>query len=539
MKNTHPPPAWLKDAVFYQIYPQSFYDTNGDGIGDLPGIIAKLDYIQSLGVTALWLNPIFTSPFGDAGYDISDFYQVAPRYGTNRDLQRLCAEAHRRGMRVCLDLVAGHSSNQHPWFLASAKPEKNKYSDWYVWTDSAWTSETGAVRGCSERDGGYLPNFFCFQPALNYGHAKPDPKKKWQLPVTHPAVQAVRRELKNIMKFWLDLGADGFRVDMASSLVRGDADGAGLRELWRFYRQWLDRDYPEAVLISEWSNPRRAIGSGFDIDFMIHFNEPAYYKLLGTAWEAGGGVATQVFFDRQGRGDVAEFLSSYLRNFRATRGRGYISLPTGNHDFPRHSRGRAERDLRVIYAMLFTMPGVPFIYYGDEIGMKYLENLTSKEGSYQNRTGTRTPMQWDSARNAGFSTAPPAKLYLPVDGRAAAPTVARQERDPQSLLNLTRRLLVLRRRHPALGNTGDFRPVYAKKKSYPLVYERRLNGARCWVAVNPTNRPLQVTLPAVAGAEKLEALDADLTKRGTKTTLTMKPVSFGIWSVAGTRGSAH
>jgi maltose alpha-D-glucosyltransferase/alpha-amylase len=180
MKNIkHVSPRWLETAVFYQIYPQSFYDTNGDGIGDLRGIIAKLDYIRSLGVTALWLNPIFESPFGDAGYDISDFYRVAPRYGTNADLVRLCRQAHQRGMKVCLDLVPGHTSNQHPWFLNSARPEKNKFTNWYIWTDSVWNSQGGtgapseprAVRGFSNRDAGYIPNFFYFQPALNYGYA--------------------------------------------------------------------------------------------------------------------------------------------------------------------------------------------------------------------------------------------------------------------------------------------------------------------------------------------------------------------------------
>ncbi|MDD5200232.1 MAG: alpha-amylase family glycosyl hydrolase [Terrimicrobiaceae bacterium] len=530
----HRPPSWLETANFYQIYPQSFYDTNGDGIGDIPGIIAKLDYIQSLGISALWLSPVFESPFGDAGYDVSDFYKVAPRYGSNSDLERLFEEAHRRGMRICLDLVAGHTSNQHPWFKASAQAKKNRYTNWYVWTDSAWTAdEPNAVRGFSDRDGGYLPNFFSFQPALNYGYAKPDPAKKWQLPISDPAVQAVRRELGKIMKFWLDLGADGFRVDMAASLVRGDADGRGIRELWRSYRQWLDKDYPEAVLIAEWCNPRRTIGAGFDIDFLIHFGEPAYNALLGTPWGANGEPAHRppVFFDRKGRGDIRRFLDNYLPHYRATRGRGYISLPTGNHDFPRHRRGREERDQRVIYAMLFTMPGVPFLYYGDEIGMRYIENLTAREGSYANRTGTRTPMQWRRGRNAGFSTAPSSQLYLPVDPAPDAPNVEQQERDPKSLLNLTRRFLALRLDHPALGNLGGFRPIHAKAKKYPFVYERFLRGERFWIAINPTERAIKVALPAIESAETVEALDAELTAGSRKSDLLMEPVSFGIFRI--------
>src|ERR1700735_3368692 len=147
-----PGPKWLQTAVFYQVYPQSYYDSNGDGIGDLPGITAKLDYIYSVGCNAIWLNPIFESPFGDAGYDVADFYRVAARYGTNNDLVQLCREAHDRGMKVCLDLVAGHSSNQHPWFLKSAAVEKNKYSNWYIWTGSVWDNETRSVNGFSQRD---------------------------------------------------------------------------------------------------------------------------------------------------------------------------------------------------------------------------------------------------------------------------------------------------------------------------------------------------------------------------------------------------
>jgi maltose alpha-D-glucosyltransferase/alpha-amylase len=531
---THQPPRWLETAVFYQIYPQSFCDTNGDGIGDLPGIISKLDYLQSVGITALWLSPVFESPFGDAGYDVADFYNVAARYGTNKDLARLFKEAHRRKMRVCLDLVAGHSSNQHPWFKASSQPEKNKYTNWYVWTDSAWNgTEANAIRGLSDRDAGYLPNFFYFQPALNYGYAKPDPKKKWQLPVTHPDVQAVRQELKKIMKHWLDLGCDGFRVDMAASLVRGDADGSGLRALWRFYRQWLDKDYPEAVLIAEWCNPRRAIEAGFDIDFLIHFSEPAYNILLGTPWSQElKPHRPPVFFDRNGKGDITRFLKNYLPHYQKTKGRGYISLPTGNHDFPRHSRHRNERDLRVIHAMLLTMPGTPFIYYGDEIGMRYLENLTAKEGSYQNRTGTRTPMQWSKGRNAGFSTAPASKLYLPVDPAPNAPTVAEQDGDPASLLNQTRGLLALRRMHPALGNASGFRPIYAKKNTYPFVYERFLGKERIWIAINPSEQKFTIPLPRIKSAEILSALDSSLTASPAgQAILTMKPVSFGIFAI--------
>ena len=218
-------PDWLEKAVFYEIYPQSFYDSNCDGIGDLPGILQKLDYLQYLGVNAIWLNPCFDSPFQDAGYDVRDYYKIAARYGTNDDARHLFDEAHRRGIHILLDLVPGHTSIEHPWFQASARHERNEYSDWYIWTDSGWTWEVPGLRlvnGYGDRDATFITNFFYCQPALNFGFANPDPRYPWQSPVDAPGPQRVRQEMRNIMKFWLDLGCDGFRVDMAASLIKND-----------------------------------------------------------------------------------------------------------------------------------------------------------------------------------------------------------------------------------------------------------------------------------------------------------------------------
>ncbi len=279
-----PTPSWLSNAIFYEIYPQTFRDTNGDGIGDLSGIIEKLDYIASLGCNAIWLNPCFVSPFGDAGYDVADFYKVAPRYGTNQDMVRLFQETKKRGIKVCLDLVAGHTSAEHPWFKESCRHVRNKYSNWYIWTDSVWDKGgegVSMVHGHAERDGNFLANFYYFQPALNYGYAQPDPTKPWQLPVSHPAVQEVRQELKNIIRYWLDLGADGFRVDMAGSLVKNDPDLKETMKLWHEVREMFDSEYPDAVLMSEWSDPQKSILGGFHVDFMLAFgNPPAYNALL-------------------------------------------------------------------------------------------------------------------------------------------------------------------------------------------------------------------------------------------------------------------
>jgi maltose alpha-D-glucosyltransferase/alpha-amylase len=526
-----PGPGWLATAVFYQIYPQSFYDANGDGIGDLAGIIAKLDYIKSLRCTAIWLNPIFDSPFGDAGYDVRDFRKVAPRYGTNADLKCLFKEAHSRNLHVVLDLVAGHTSVEHPWFKASAKATRNRYSDYYIWTSSVWQNAAGLpqVNGYSNRDGNYVTNFFWFQPALNYGFAKPDPAQTWQQPLDAPGPRAVKAELKTMMQFWLDQGCDGFRVDMASSLIRNDPGGYGIKNFWREIRGWLDKDYPEAVLISEWSNPKQAIGAGFHVDFMIHCGEPAYQMLCNPWGEVRGGTKVHGgYFHREKPDNLEGFLSNYLAHYRATRKAGFISLPTGNHDFARFGHGRSNAEQRVFYALLLTMPGVPFIYYGDEIGLPFQEGLTSKEGAYS-RTGTRTPMQWKNGRNAGFSKAAAKRLYLPVQTRTDRPTVESAEANPDSLLHLVRHLLALRCKYDALGNLGAFKPLRMEggAVNVPFVYQRGKGKKAIVVAINSSSKIIRATLPLEVARKPLLAENVEVIGRN----LCMQPVSYGVFSV--------
>jgi glycosidase len=402
-----PGPKWLETAVFYQIYPQSFFDSDGDGIGDLPGIKAKLDYVRSIGCNAIWINPIYESPFGDAGYDVADYYKVAPRYGTNDDLKNLCAEAHKRGMHLCLDLVAGHTSIAHPWFQQSALDQPNRYSNCYIWTpELERVPGSQPFPGDHHRTDRYLPNFFPFQPALNYGFARPDPKEPWQLPTTDPACLAVREELKRVMKFWLDSGADGFRVDLAFSLIRNDPDHQAISALWRYYRSWLDKEYPEAVLVSEWNDSAVAVPAGFHVDFMLADGEPAYRILLGPLSSLNSDSREpHAFFEHAGGGDIKAFVDNYLKNYSATKSRGYISIPTANHDIPRPTWGRDEQEVRTIFAMLLTTPGVPFIYYGDEIGMNYVYPAPDKEGGTieeAQRCGSRTPMSGLKRRTRGF-----------------------------------------------------------------------------------------------------------------------------------------
>jgi maltose alpha-D-glucosyltransferase/alpha-amylase len=529
-----PGPRWLTTAVFYQVYPQSFYDSNGDGIGDLPGIAAKLDYIHWIGCNAIWINPIFESPFGDAGYDVADFYKVAPRYGTNDDFKNLCAKAHKLGMRVCIDLVAGHTSVLNSWFQESALGWPNRYTNWYIWTPPV-ENITGSQSypGKDRRQERYLPNFFPFQPALNYGYAHPDPKEPWQLSTTNPACIAVREELKNVMKFWLDLGADGFRVDLAASLIRNDRDHEAITALWRHYRGWLDKDYPDAVLISEWSNPAVAIPAGFHVDFLLQFGEPAYGILLGPKSRLDGeSREPHAFFERAGGGDIKSFVENYLGHYSIAKSRGYISMPTANHDMPRPTWGRDTREVRTIFAMLLTMPGVPCIYYGDEIGMKYLPQTPNKEGGLLDqfqRCGSRTPMQWSKEKNAGFSTAPAEKLYLPIDPSDSRPDVATEKEDPSSMLQFTRKLLELRQEHPALGNVADFQPLYAESNGYPFVYVRIAGTERIIVSVNPAGHACTVplTLKEVINVTPLLVQDAAFREGRFE----MGPVSFGIFAV--------
>lgn len=482
-------PEWLDNAIFYEIYPQSFYDSNGDGIGDFNGIIQKLDYIKELGCNAIWMNPCFASPFGDAGYDVSDYYLAAPRYGTNEDLKRLFLEIHKRGMHILLDLVPGHTSTEHKWFKESMKASKNEYTDRYVWTDSIWVEPDGmaSLRGISDRDGSCAVNFFSHQPALNYGFYKPDPAKKWQQPMDAPGPRATLEELKNIMRFWLGMGCDGFRVDMAGSLVKHDENGKGTIKLWQNVRGFLDKEFPEAAMVSEWGEPDKSLQGGFHMDFLLHFG-PSHYNDLFRC--------ENPFFAASGKGDVFEFVEKYKESYEKSRAdskhQGLICIPSGNHDMDRLARHIKGDNLKLAFAFLLSMPGAPFIYYGDEIGMNYVENLVSVEGGY-GRTGSRSPMQWDSSTNAGFSSAPTEKLYIPLDPSNKRPTVQSQQQNKKSLYHEIQKLIKIRQEHDALQSRGEIEFIYAKKNEYPLAYVRSCagknqSGEKILVIINPSEK---------------------------------------------------
>lgn len=477
-------PKWLDDAVFYEIYPQSFLDTNADGIGDINGITEKLDYIKGLGCNAIWINPCFDSPFKDAGYDVRDYKKIAPRYGTNEDMARCFAEAHRRGMHILLDLVPGHTSEEHPWFLASGKQQRNEYSDRYIWTNNWYESLDGlpGIGGEAERNAVYALNFFKCQPALNYGFG--EVTKPWQMPTDHPSCIATREAMKDVMRFWLDMGCDGFRVDMAGSLVKRDQGYKGTSAIWRDVRAMLDRDYPEAALVSEWGEPQYSLAAGFHMDFYLSWSGSGYASLMrdyeGVVFD-GAGDADKSYFKSTASTSIVPFISDYMPKYRAAqKNGGLFCLLTCNHDTARPRANLTPDELKLAYAFLFTMPGAPYLYYGDEIGMRYLD-VPTKEGGYT-RTGSRTPMQWDAGENLGFSAVKDAaKLYLPVDAAPDAPTVAGEESDSQSLLNTVRALLALRHAEPDLQARAPFEICEAKADSRLFVYRR----GSLLLAVNP------------------------------------------------------
>lgn len=479
---------WLEDAVFYEIYPQSFFDSNQDGIGDILGILQKLDYVQDLGCNAIWLNPCFDSPFKDAGYDVRDYKKIAPRYGTNEDLKQLVIEMHKRGMHLLLDLVPCHTSEEHPWFKESSKQTRNSFSERYIWTNGAFTKPNNltAVGGECERNGTYVISFFNCQPSLNYGFSKIT--EAWQHPTNSKEAYATQDAIIDVMRFWLSLGVDGFRVDMAACLVKNDDEEIGTMNAWRRMFKNIREEFPEAVFVSEWSNPKRALDCGFNMDFY-----------LDHGWNGGNGYhhllrdqdidldtylirEDNSYFKTESNQTIHSFLKEYLDNYEETKEKGYISFITDNHDMIRISKFFTEDEIKLAYGFIFTMPGVPFLYYGDEIGMKYLE-IPTKEGGYH-RTGSRTPMQWDHTKNLGFSTGDKDSLYLPVDDDTTTATVLDATRKKDSLLYYVKKLIALRHSNPDLQSSNNFEVYSALENTKLFSYKR----GHFLMVLNPSNK---------------------------------------------------
>lgn len=557
-------PEWLRDGVIYQVYPSSYKDSDGNGIGDIRGVISELDYIESLGVRAIWFNPLFVSGWIDGGYDVIDFYRVDPRFGTNNDMVELIEKAHAKGIKVMLDLVAGHTSDKHPWFIQSSQDTNLQYSDYYIWSDRLPDAKAERdletmlkdpnymqntigkwMKSEYPRNKFYMKNFYACQPSLNYGYANPDPSRPWEQGVDAPGPKAVRQELKDIIAFWYGKGVDGFRVDMANSLVKNDKDKKEIMNLWREIREWSDKNYPDHVLMAEWGSPKYCLAAGYNIDmdlnstkahnrrmyfdrkhqadggsyFSLNGGQPSVKDLYGNAWPE----------DKiDSKTTAAEMLKEYYDYFtdclESTETMGYFATITGNHDHLRINMGARNTpdQLKVMLTWVLTMP-MPILYYGDEIGMRSLVDLPNVEGANHNgkeRSGARTPMQWTSGETAGFSTCSPDKLYLPVctewspatsypqyldwkknfEAGKVKPiakgeiTVESQDKDPESILNWTRELIALRKSSEALWADSKFIPIFNESQPYPMVYLRSNGKETFLIALNPTGTRKSLTL---------------------------------------------
>lgn len=557
-------PEWLRDGVIYQVYPSSYKDSDGNGIGDIRGVISELDYIESLGVRAIWFNPLFVSGWIDGGYDVIDFYRVDPRFGTNNDMVELIEKAHAKGIKVMLDLVAGHTSDKHPWFIQSSQDTNLQYSDYYIWSDRLPDAKAEKdletmlkdpnymqntigkwMKSEYPRNKFYMKNFYACQPSLNYGYANPDPSRPWEQGVDAPGPKAVRQELKDIIAFWYGKGVDGFRVDMANSLVKNDKDKKEIMNLWREIREWSDKNYPDHVLMAEWGSPKYCLAAGYNIDmdlngtkahnrrmyfdrkhqadggsyFSLNGGQPSVKDLYGNAWPE----------DKiDSKTTAAEMLKEYYDYFtdclESTETMGYFATITGNHDHLRINMGARNTpdQLKVMLTWVLTMP-MPILYYGDEIGMRSLVDLPNVEGANHNgkeRSGARTPMQWTSGETAGFSTCSPDKLYLPVctewspatsypqyldwkknfEAGKVKPiakgeiTVESQNKDPESILNWTRELIALRKSSEALWADSKFIPIFNESQPYPMVYLRSNGKETFLIALNPTGTRKSLTL---------------------------------------------
>ncbi len=468
-------PLWFQRAVFYEVLIRGFFDGNNDGVGDIPGLIAKLDYLQWLGVDCLWLLPFYPSPLRDGGYDISDYYSVHPESGTVDDLKRLLEEAHARGIRVIADLVINHTSDQNPWFLESRQSRDNPKADWYVWNDDdqRWPEARIVFIDVERSNWAYDPvrnqyywhRFYSHQPDLNYDNPE------------------VAEAMLDVVRYWLDLGLDGFRLDAVPFLYQKDGTaGENLPETHAFIRRVraeLDEHYPGRILLAEANGWPSDVADYFGDDDECHlcFNFPLMPRLfmavrreqsypiteiLAQTPEAPGSSQWAIFLrnhDELTLEMVSEEERDYLFSEYAKDPRMKRHMGIGRRLAPLLDRDRRLSEL--LYYLLFTLRGSPVLYYGDEIQMG--DNLYLGD-----RDSVRTPMQWTPDRNGGFSRADFAQLYLPplmdpVYGFSAV-NVEAQQRNPSSFLHWMRRILSVRREFPVLG-TGELQVVSSANPS--------------------------------------------------------------------------
>lgn len=508
---------WWQRGVVYQIYPRSFADTDGDGIGDLPGILAHLDHLadgeDSLGVDALWLSPVYPSPDRDFGYDVSDYVGVDPRYGTLADFERLVEACHARGVRVILDLVLNHTSDRHAWFESSRSGRTGPHADWYIWADSPGRTITGRRRPPNNwrsffggsawtwddrRGQFYMHTFLPEQPDVN-----------WRNPATRAA-------LLDVVRTWLARGVDGFRLDVFNvffkdAALRSNPPKVGGRGWWSWQRHLYDRNQPELrdalaelrALVDEVPG-RMTVGELFDGSFAdaAAFTTERHltfdWALIGLPWSAGAFAAAIERRDRAFGPDrwPANVLSNHDQPRHAGR---YAPLPG---DPPGAAEALGDARAKVLATLLLTLRGTPFLYYGEELALRGLQipnaeafDPPARRASFLfpwwNRDQARGPMPWRPGPQGGFTSGRP---WLPLPRDAETRNVTRQASDPDSVLSWYRELIRLRRDQAALGNGAQ--ELLDVGDADVLAYRRTANGQSNIVALNFATRPAAVRLPA-------------------------------------------
>ena len=479
--------AWWQRGVIYQIYPRSFLDTDGDGVGDLPGVAARLDYLRWLGVDAVWISPFYPSPMADFGYDVSDHRAVDPLFGTLDDFDTVVREAHARGIRVILDFVPNHTSDQHPWFLESRSSRESPKRDWYIWRDAApgggppnnWISAFGGSAWAWDEATRqhYLHIFLREQPDLD-----------WR----NPEVEAA---MLDVVRFWLERGVDGLRVDAVQNVVKDELfrDNPPNPE----YREGVDDPFDRLARVHSGDRPevhaviarmRKVMDAYPGERVLIGEIYNRLERLMPYYGEGGGGCHFPYNFQLIRLPWKARAIDEAVRRYEAMLPPGaWPNWVLGNHDRHRIATRAGRAQARVAAMLLLTLRGTPTVYYGDEIGMtnvpippERVQDPWEKNlpGRGLGRDPERTPMQWDATPNAGFTTGTP---WLPVADDFATTSVAAQRDEPRSLLTLHRRLLALRRAEPALS-TGTWAPVEAEGDV--LAYLREGGGSRFLVALN-------------------------------------------------------
>jgi maltose alpha-D-glucosyltransferase/alpha-amylase len=534
-----PDALWYKDAVIYQVHVRAFHDSNGDGIGDFRGLEQKLGYLQDLGINTIWLMPFFPSPLRDDGYDIADYVSVHPNYGTLDDFKGFLDAAHQCGIRVIIELVLNHTSDQHPWFQESRKSVDNPRRDWYVWSDTdaryrgvriifvdtensnwAWDPISKAY---------YWHRFFSHQPDLNFDNS------------------AVREEIWNVMKFWLELGVDGFRLDAVPYLVEREGTSCEnlpeTHDVIKELRAKLDQHFPVKVLLAEanqWpADLRPYFGEGDEFHMAFHF--PLMPRMfMGLKLEDRKPI-TEILQQTPKIPDVCQWCL-FLRNHDELTLEMVTDLER-DYMYDEYARDRSmrinvgirrrlapllendRRRIELMNGLLMSLPGTPIIYYGDEIGMGDNVHLGD-------RNGVRTPMQWDGGWNSGFSTADPESLYAalilnPLYGYQAV-NVQSQKRMPHSLLLWTRRLIQVRKSTPVFGR-GSIEFLYPENHRI-LAYVRQL-GSETVLAVNNLSQSAQAVeldLSRYQGSIPIEMFGRNLFPRVANLPylLTMGPYQF-------------